>query len=242
MNRVKYLITALILLVPLLSAAQIVQSQQYSTTTLTALSTSSQVSTVAVGTQVLTTNQGPSTPVFSGPVIIRGTHGVCGEYFVQAFNGTANQVLSGSVSANSTVNVYLLTAAAFQAWEHEVVAGGTCTPASPVASQVGTTSYNYTITIPANGVYDLVVNNLATSTVVVQVNANLSTSAPAMVTVVAYSTATQQMVQTLMQTSVATMQATSSGPDPTTVTAIILVIVVVAVVAVVALRKRSKTK
>jgi len=126
--------------------------------------------------------------------------------------------------------------------EHEVVAGGTCTPASPVASQVGTTSYNYTITIPANGVYDLVVNNLATSTVVVQVNANLSTSAPAMVTVVAYSTATQQMVQTLMQTSVATMQATSSGPDPTTVTAIILVIVVVAVVAVVALRKRSKTK
>jgi hypothetical protein len=242
MHRVKYLITALILLVPLLSAAQIVQSQQYSTTTLTTLSTGSQVNTVTVGTQTLTTNEGQSTPVFAGSVTIRGSHGVCGEYFVQAFNGTANQILSGSVSANSTVNVYLMTAPAFQAWEHEVVAGGTCTPASPVASQLGTTSYNYTVTIPANGVYDLVVHNLSTSTVVVQVNANLSTSAPAMVTVVAYSTVTQQMVQTVMQTSVATMQATSSGPDPTTIAAIILVIVVVVVVALVVVRKRGKGK
>jgi len=242
MNHGKYLLTALILLIPILSAGQLVQSQQYSTTTLTNLSTGSQVSTVAVGTQVLTTYQGQSTPVFAGPVTIRGTHGVCGEYFVQAFNGTANAVFSGSVSANSTVNVYLMTGPAFQAWEHEVVAGGICTPASPVASQVGTTSYNYTVTIPATGVYDLVVNNLSTSTVVVQVNANLSASAPTLVTVVAYSTVTQQMVQTVMQTSVATMQPTSSGPDPTTIAAIILVIVVIAVVAFVAMRKRGKAK
>jgi protein-S-isoprenylcysteine O-methyltransferase Ste14 len=135
-----------------------------------------------------------------------------------------------------------MTGPAFQAWEHEVVAGGTCTPASPVASQVGTTSYNYTVPIPATGVYDLVVNNLSTSTVVVQVNANLSAAAPTLVTVVAYSTVTQQMVQTLMQTSVATMQPTSSGPDPTTVAAIILVIVIIAAVAYVAMRKRGKTK
>ena len=242
MNHVKYLITALILLVVLLSASQVVQSQQYSTTTLTTLSTGSQVSTVAVGTQTLTTNQGQSTLVFAGPVTIPGTHGVCGEYFVQAFNGTANAVLIGSVSAKSAVNVYLLTGPAFQAWEHQVVAGGTCSPASPVASQLGTTSYNYTITIPANGVYDLVVNNLSTSTVVAQVNANLSASAPTLVTEVAYSTVTQQMVQTVMQTSVATMQPTSSGPDPTTVAAIILVIIVVAVVALVLVRKRGKGK
>jgi hypothetical protein len=238
----KRLITALILVVAFLSAAQIVHSQEFSTTTVTTLATGSQVSTVAVGTQVLTTNQGQVVPVFAGPVTIPGTHGVCGEYFVQAFNGTANQVLSGSVSATSNVNVYLMTAPAFQAWQHQVVAGGTCTPASLVASQLGTMSYNYTVTIPANGFYDLVVNNLSTSTVVAQVNANLSASAPTLATVVAYSTVTQQMVQTVMQTSVATMQPTSSGPDPTTLAAIALVIVIIVVVALVATRKRGKAE
>jgi len=238
----KYLITALILLVPLLSAAQFVQSQQYSSTTLTSLVTGSQVNTVAVGTQVLTTNQGQVVPVFAGSVTIPGTHGVCGVYFVQAFNGTANQVLSGSVSAKSNVDVYLMTAPAFQAWTHQIVAGGTCTPASLVASQRGTTLYNYTVTIPADGVYDLVVNNLSHSTVVAQVNASLSASAPTLVTVAVYSTVTQQMVQTVMQTSVATMQPTSSGPDPTTLAAIALVIVIIAVVAFVALRKRGKAE
>ena len=236
----KYFITALILLIPLLSAVQIVQSQQYSTTTLTTLVTGSQVNTVAVGTQVVTTNQGQSIPVHTGPVTIPGTHGVCGVYFVQAFNGTTNAVLSGSVSANSTVDVYLMTAPAFQAWSHQIVAGGLCTPASPVASQLGTTSYNFTVTMPSNGVYELVVNNLAESTVIAQVNANLSASAPTLVTMVAYSTATQQMVQTVMQTSVATMQPTSSGPDPTTLAAV--VIVIMAVVAFVALRKRGKAE
>ena len=238
----KYLITALILVVAIASAAQIVQSQQYSTTIVTTLATSSQVSTVAVGTQTLTTNQGQVVPVVAGSHTIPGTHGVCGEYFVQAFNGTANAVLSGSVSATSNVNVYLMTALAFQAWSHQVIAGGTCTPASLVASQLDTMSYNYTVTIPANGVYDLVVNNLSTSTVVTQVNANLSASAPTLVTVVAYSTVTQPMVQTLMQTSVATMQPTSNGPDPTTFAAVTLVIVIIAVVAYLGLKKRGKAE
>lgn len=236
----KHLITALILLVPLLSAVQIVQSQQYSTTTLTTLATGSQVSTMTLGTQTLTTIQGGSTPVFAGAVTIPPTHGVCGIYFVQAFNGTANAVLSGSVSANSNVDVYLMTAPAFQAWSHQVVAGGTCTPASLVASQKATMSYNFTVTIPFDGVYDLVVNNLSHSTVVAQVNANLSTSAPTQVTEVAYSTITQQMVQTVMQTSTESMQPTSSGPDPTTLTAIILVIVIIAAVAYFAMKKRGK--
>ena len=218
------------------------QSQQYSTTTVTTLATGSQVSTVAVGTQTLTTNQGQVMPIFAGSVTIPGTHGVCGVYFVQAFNGTANQVLSGSVSANSNVGVYLMSAAAFQAWSHQVVAGGICTPASPVASHLGSKSYNFTVTIPANGVYDLVVNNLSTSTVVAQVNANISASAPILVTMVVYSTVTQQMVQTVMQTSVATMQPTSSGLDPTTLAALAIVIVIIAVVAFVALRKRGKAE
>src|SRR5208337_2442748 len=100
--------------------------------------------------------------------------------------------------------------------------------------------YNFTVAIPSDGVYDLVVNNLSRSTVVAQVNANLSATAPTQVTVVAYSTVTQQMVQTVMQTSTETMQPTSSGPDPTTLAAVALVIVIIAVVAFFAVKKRGK--
>jgi len=241
MHRWKYLITALILLMPLLSAAQIVQSQQYSTTTVTTLSTGSEVSTVTVGTHVLTANHGQSIPVVAGSHTIPGTHGVCGVYFVQTFNGTANAVLSGSVTSNSNVDIYIMTDPVYQAWKHQIVAGGNCTPPSLVASQKATTSYNFTVTISSDGVYDLVVNNLSASTVVAQVNANLSATAPTLVTVVAYSTVTQQMVQSLMQTSVQTMQPTSSGPDPTTLVAIALVIVIIIVVAYLAMTKRRKT-
>ena len=241
MHRWKYLFTALILLIPLLSAAQIVRSQQYATTTITTLSTGSEVSTVTVGTQVLTTNQGQSIPVFAGSVTIPGTHGVCGVYFVQTFNGTANAVLSGSITSNSNVDIYLMTDQVYQAWKHQIVAGGNCTPPSLVASQLGTTSYSLTITIPSDGVYDLVVNNLSESTVVAQVNANLSATARTLVTVVAYSTVTQQMVQTLMQTSVQTMQPTSNGPDTTTLAALALVIVIIIVVAYLGMTKRRKT-
>lgn len=243
MNHGKYLITALMLLVPLLSAVQIAQSQQYSTITLTTLATGSQVNTVTVGTQVLTTNQGQSKPVFAGTVTIPATHGVCGVYFIQAFNGTANQVFSGSITSNSNVDVYLMTAAAFQAWSHQVVAGGICTPASAVASKLGATSYNFTVTIPSDGIYDLVVNNLSHSTAVAHVNAILSATAPTLVTTVAYSTLTQQTVQTLMQTSVQAMQPTSSGPDPTTLAAIaiVIIIVIIAAVAYLAMTKRSKS-
>jgi hypothetical protein len=240
MNNGKYLITALMLLLPLLSAAQIAQSQEHSTTTLTTLATSSRVNTVTVGTQTLTTNQGRSIRVFAGSVTIPGTHGICGVYFVQVFNGTANQVFSGSIRATSNVDIYLMTTPAFHVWSHQIVAGGTCTPASLVASQLATTSYNFTVTIPSDGVYDLIVNNLSHSTVVAQINANLSATAPTLVTEVAYSTATQQMVQTLMQTFVETMQPTSSGPNNTTLAAIALVIVIIAVVAYLAMTKRRK--
>jgi hypothetical protein len=241
MNNGQYLVTALILVVPLLFAAQTAQSQQYSTTTLTTLTTGSQVNTVTVGTQTLTTTQGQSTPVFAGSVTIPATHGACGVYFLQVFNGTANQVFSGSITATSNVDIYLMTTPAFQAWSHQIVAGGTCTPASFVASQLVTTSYNFTVTIPSDSVYDLVVNNLSHSTVVAKINVNLSATAPTLFTMVAYSTVTLQMVQTLMQASVETMQPTSSGPNNTTLVAIATVIVITAVVAYLALPKRGKS-
>ena len=243
MNGRHVIFAALLLLVPLFAAAQTVQSQQYATTTLTTIVTSSGVSTVAAGTQVLTTTQGQVSLIFSAPVTIPGTHGVCGVYFVQEFNGTAGEVLIGSVTSNSRVDVYVMTASAFKTWSHQIVAGGICTPANLVASQLATTSYNFTSTIPSNGVYEIVVNNLSHSTVTAQVNANLATTAPGLVTVVASSTLTQQMVQTLMQTSTQTIQTvqSSGGPDLTTLAVGIIVVIVIVGIGYVVLTKRRRT-
>jgi hypothetical protein len=147
------------------SYSQTMQSQQYATTT----------PTTTVGTQVTTAfGQVTPGPIFSGSVTIPGTQGVCGVYFVQAFNAAAGQLLTGSVTASSTVDVYVMTSTVFQAWGQQVVAGGSCTPSSLVASQIGTTSYILSTTIPASGTYDLVVNNLSESTVTAQVNVNLA--------------------------------------------------------------------
>jgi hypothetical protein len=239
----KLLATGLLLIAVVLAASQTVRSQEFATTTITSLLTASQVSTVPVGTQVLTTTTGQITPVFSAPVTIPGTHGVCGVFFVHAFNGTAGQGLVGSVTASSSVDVYVMTAAVFQAWSHQVVAGGNCTPSSLVATQKNTTAYDFTTLIPFTGTYDLVVNNLSESVVTAQVNANLTSSAPSPATVVAYSTMTQQMIQTLMQTSVQTQtqQPTSSGPDMTTLAGIIIAIIVIAAAAYLAKTKLGKT-
>ena len=174
-----HLITGFLLLVCLLAATQPVQGQRSATTTVTTLTTISQASTVTVGMQIITTTSAQVIPVYVGPpVTIVGTHGVCGEYFVQMFNATAGEVLTGSVSTNGPVNVYLMNAIAYKAWQHQVVAGGTCTPSNPVASQLNTTSYALSVTIPAAGTYDLVVNNLSRSTVTAQITANLTSAAP----------------------------------------------------------------
>jgi len=243
MSTAKGLITGFLLLTSILAAAQMVHSQQYATTTLTTLLTSNQPSTEAVGTQVVTTTAGQTTPVFTGPVTIPGTHGVCGIYFVQAFNGTAGEVFVGSVNASSAVDVYVMTGAVFQSWEHQVVAGGNCTPSSLVANQKSTTAAALTAPLPASGTYDLVVNNLSETTVTAQINANLATSAPTPATSVIYSTVTQQMVQTLMQTSLQTLQTSMSGSgglDMTTLAGVVVVIIIIAAVAYLAKTKRGK--
>ena len=243
MPSAKHVIAGVILLVSIVAAAQSVYSQQYATTTLTTLVTSSQVSTVAVGTEVMTATTGQVRPVYVGPnVTIAGTHGVCGEYFVEAFNGTTGEVLTGSVSANSVVNVYVVTATVFQAWQHQVVAGGTCTPSSSVVSETGMKAYSLSATIPANGGYDLIVHNLSESTVTAQIVANLASAAPRLVTVVQYSTATQTVVQTMAETSVQTLQASSSssGADMTTLGAVIGLIIVITVVGFLVKTRMSK--
>jgi hypothetical protein len=129
--------------------------------------------------QMTTTTSAGTTSVYSGPpVTIPGTHGVCGIYFVQAFNGAAGQVLTGLVNASNAVDVYVMTSTVFQSWEHQVVAGGDCTPSSLVASQLSTKSYALSAKLPASGTYDLVINNLSESSVTVQLNAALVAPVP----------------------------------------------------------------
>ena len=147
----KHAVTVFLLLLYLLAATQTVQNPQYATAT-----------------------SGQVTPIFSGPETIPGTHGVCGEYFVQPFNGTTGEVLNGTVTASSAVDVYVMTSTVYKAWQHQVVAGGNSTPSSLVASQKNTTSYALNTAIPATGTYDLIVNNLSHKTVTTRINLNLT--------------------------------------------------------------------
>ena len=155
MIRMKSLI-GLLFLVCLLAAAQTVRSQPSATQ-------------MSATTGQMIVYAGP-------PVTIPGTHGVCGIYFVQAFNGTAGEVLSGSVNASGAVDVYVVTSAVFQGWQHQVVAGGDCVPSTLVASQQAATFYKLNATLPATGTYDLVINNLSETSVTVQLNATLASS------------------------------------------------------------------
>jgi len=239
----KQLLTGLLLLIALLAATQTVRSQQYATTTLTTLVTSNQVSTVSVGTQLVTSTATITTPVYAGNVSILGTHGVCGEYFFHTFNGTAGEVLTGTVSAatNNTINVYVMTPTGFDAWQHQVVAGGTCTPTGPVSSQAGSTGYTLSTTLPSTGTYELVVHNLSKAGITAEINTSLITTGQSVATVALNSTTTQPLIQTVMQTSVQTLQTSSTGIDPTTLAAIIFAIIVIAAAAYVAKTRRSKT-
>jgi hypothetical protein len=240
--KAKLAITLLLFLVPLLTVAQTVQSQQYATTTITTLVTNIQSSTVAIGTMTATTMLAQSSAIFSAPVLLPGTHGVCGVYFVQALNASEGEVVFGTVTSNNNVDLYLMTASVFQAWNHQVVAGGTCTPSSLIISQLDTTAYNFTATIPSNGVYDIVLNNLSHSSVTAKLTVDISTSAPLTMTTAMYSTMNQQVIETEMQTSVQTVQSTSGGQmDMGTLGAVVLVIVIIAAIALAVGMKRRST-
>jgi hypothetical protein len=116
-----------------------------------------------------------ASPVYVGPpVVIPASHGDCGIYFYQAFNATAGEVLTSSVSANSSVDIYVMTTAGFDEWQHQVLGGGDCTPLNSVASQINTTNYSIDVKIPVTGTYYLVVNNLSYSTVTAKISANVT--------------------------------------------------------------------
>jgi len=234
---------AVLVVLSILSFAQTAQSQQYTTATVTSLLTGTQPSTVAVGTETMTMTAVQSSPIFSAPVTIPGTHGVCGIYFQQAFNASAGQTLTGNLTASTKVDLYVMTQSAFQAWSHQVVAGGTCTPASPVLSQLDTTSYNFTTPLPSGGRYQIVVNNLSQSTVTAHLTASLSTTQPALTTTIIYSTTMLEIIQTIMQNSTGTIQSSSgSTSDTLPMAAGIIIIIIIGVAAYFMKSRRSPKK
>ena len=236
MNPRQFAITLLLLLPLLMLGSQLANGQQY--VTITTSLTSVQTSTVAIGTQTVTTTTAQPRPIFSAPITIPPTHGVCGVYFIQAFNATSGDILSGTLTMDNKGDLYVMAYKSFQAWSHQLVAGGKCTPPNPLILQQNETSYNFSATIPSNGVYELVVNNLSHSTVSAQLNAVLTTPTAATAAITAYSTMTQQVIQTLMQTST---QTVGGGPDLTTLAVGIIAVIVIVAVGYMALTKRRRT-
>jgi len=238
LNPRQFAITLLLLLPLLMLGSQLVNGQQYVTITNTV--TTVQTSTVAIRTQTVTTTTAQPRPIFSAQITIPPTHGVCGVYFVQAFNATSGDILSGTLTMDNKADLYLIADKSFQAWSHQlsVVVGRTCAPQNPLILLQGGKSYNFSATIPSNGVYELVVDNLSLSTVTAQLNAALTTPTTAAIT--AYSTITQQVIQTLTQTSTQTAQL-GGGPDLTTLAVGIIAVIVIVAIAYVALMKRRRT-
>ncbi len=224
--------TLLLLLSVLAVGTQLVNGQQYTTMTNTA--TSLQTTTVGIGTQTLTTTTGSALTVFSGPFTLPPTHGVCGIYFFHAFNATSGEVLSGTLTMDNQADLYVMTDTAYQAWSHQVVAGGICAPPSPLILQQGKTEYTFSSPVPTTGVYELVVNNLSHSTVNAQLTATLTIPTTAVATITSYSTLTQEVLRTSMQTE----QTANASPSNTVVILIAVLLIAIAVIAYVARTRR----
>ena len=233
----KFVVVLVLLMLPFLAVSQTVMGQAYVTQTTTTIVTNTQVSTVTQGS-VVTATSSRSQSIFSSPLTLPPTHGVCGTYFDQPFNATSGVELSGNLTADNIVEFYVMTDAAYQDWSHKIVAGGNCTPASLLLGQKDTRSYNFTVQIPTDGLYQIVVNNLSTLTVNAHLTANLSTAAPVTFTTVTYSTSTQPNVQTL--TLITLEQAPSQGNDNSTLIFGAVIILIIIVIAVIARARRTK--
>ena len=107
------------------------------------------------------------------PVTLPRSHGVCGTYSYEAFNATAGQVFTSSISANDSLNVYVMNATQYEAWQHQSFSGS-CIAAESIGSQINVTSYVVTVNIPTTGTYYLILNNLSSSTTTAKVSANLT--------------------------------------------------------------------
>jgi len=235
----KFVVVLVLLVASPLVVSQTVGGQAYVTQTVTTLTTNSQTNTVSMEETSLS-NSSKTQLIFSSNLTLQPTHGVCGTYFVQPFNGTSSAELSGNLTSDNNVDFYLMTDAAFKAWSHEVVTGGNCTPTSLVLSQNGTSAYNFTIQIPSDGLYQIVLTNLSALTVTAHLIATLTTSTQTTLTMITYSTSTQMNVQTL--TLISMEQVTSQGIDNFTLSLGALAIMIIITVVLVAIAKRARAK
>jgi len=234
----KFMVMLLVLMLPFLIFSQPVGGQGLVTETTTTVVSNSQPVTVTEQS-LLVTNASQGQSIFSSPLTLPPTHGVCGTYFVQPFNGTSGSQLWVNVTATSKVDFYVMTDAVYQDWTHKIVAGGNCAPSTVLLIQKATTAYNATLNIPNNGLYQIVLNNLSASSVNAHLTANLSNMMPSTVTVTMYSTSTQPNVQTLTLITLQ-QQTTSQGSDNTTTILGVVIVVIIIAVALIARAKRGK--
>ena len=234
----KYLVVLVLLTLPFLLVSGPARGQGFVTQTLTTILSNTQVNTATQGS-VVTGNTSLARSIFAYPFTLPATHGVCGTYFEQPFNATSGTELLGSFTADGKVDLYVLTDSAYKDWTHKIVAGGNCTPTS-LLLQKGTTSYNFTLQVPADGLYQIVVNNLSHSTVNGHLTVSILASAPVTSTIEAYSTYTQSNVQTL--TLITLEQTAPQGSDNSILIIGALVVVVIIVVAVLLRAKRAKVQ
>lgn len=246
MFRGKITIALLVLLIiPLLTAAKTAEGQSYTTVTtvVTENVTHNEVSTVTVATSTISSAGPQSRLIFSGAVTIPATHGVCGQYFVQEFNASAGTLVSGTVTSDTAINFYLLTDASFHAWTHQIVAGGTCTPANPLLITQSVSSYNFSATITSDGKYDMVLNNLSHSAANAELNAISTSSISSLVTLLLYSTLTQSSVLPMTYTSIQ-VQAVQPPSDlssnsPTLILGALLAVIIIAIILY---RRKTKSR
>lgn len=114
-------------------------------------------------------------------------------------------------------------------------------PQSSVLAVTRTTSYNFSVEMPDDGLYHLVVNNLSTLMVTGQLIAAVATSTFVTVTSLMYSLLTQQNVQTLSLITLAESAAQGTSVNTLTVSALAIVIVII-VIALIAMGKHTKAR
>jgi archaellum component FlaF (FlaF/FlaG flagellin family) len=158
-----------------------------------------------------TTSSSDTTSIISTTLTLPPTQGDCGVRLEGGFNATAGQILTGSVSASTMIDVYVMTTATYQAWVYQYRwEGGGCTPSSFVASWQGRTSYSISLTIPADAFYAYVIVNPSGTTITAQIILNLITGSSS------YSQTVQsQQYATTTPTTTAT-HATTSAFDQVT--------------------------
>ena len=231
--RAKLLCLLLVIITPCLVTTQTIDGQTVTNTT------------VRVVTSLATSTRLRSAPIFPippqlGAITIPPTHGVCGVYFIQAFNATAGDIISGDMTADNPVDLYIMAGASFRAWNVRILVGGICTPTNVLLTKQNVTSWGFRVPVLTNGGYVLVLNNLSTLTVNANLSLNKAASAPVTVTVTGYSTMpllTQSGIQTMIQAS--TVQAATPTQSNWVWAAAIIIIAILAVVSYLVTKRKQ---